>query len=95
MLSSQIVIVTLDTSVVSQIAAQDLILAANFIQSRNFRTFEVYLMVTALYFVLALLLRQLLAWIGQRLVVGHRAPTASTAPLAVTAAAAAPVGDAV
>lgn len=93
-LSSQIVIVMLGTSVVSQIAAQDLTFAANFIQSRNFRAFETYLVVTALYFALALLLRQLLAWIGQRFVVGRRAPAASAAPLAATATAAASVGDA-
>ncbi|MBA9848131.1 MAG: amino acid ABC transporter permease [Ralstonia sp.] len=93
-LSSQIVIVMLGTSVVSQIAAQDLTFAANFIQSRNFRAFETYLVVTALYFALALLLRQLLAWIGQRFVVGRRAPAVSAAPLAATANAAASIGDA-
>ncbi len=83
-LSSQIVIVMLGTSVVSQIAAQDLTFAANFIQSRNFRAFETYLIVTALYFALALLLRQLLAWIGQRFVVGRRVPVASVVPRATT-----------
>src|SRR2546427_1904677 len=67
----------LGTSVVSQIAAQDLTFAANFIQSRNFRAFETYLVVTAAYFVLALALRQLLAWIGQRFVVGRRTPRAA------------------
>jgi len=92
-LSSQIVIVMLGTSVVSQIAAQDLTFAANFIQSRNFRAFETYLVVTALYFALALLLRQLLAWIGQRFIVGRRAPAVSAAPLAATTAAAS-IGDA-
>ncbi|CAJ0881355.1 hypothetical protein R1479_02715 [Ralstonia mannitolilytica] len=69
----------LGTSVVSQIAAQDLTFAANFIQSRNFRAFETYLIVTALYFALALLLRQLLAWVGQRFVVVRRAPAAPAA----------------
>ncbi|MFX8000690.1 ABC transporter permease subunit, partial [Acinetobacter baumannii] len=39
-LSSQIVLVMLGSAVVSQIAAEDLSFAANFIQSRNFRAFE-------------------------------------------------------
>jgi len=63
-LSSQIVIVMLGSAVCSQIAAEDLTFAANFIQSRNFRAFEVYFVVTAFYFVLVLLLRQLLRAIG-------------------------------
>ena len=42
-LSSQIIIVMLGSAVVSQISAEDLTYAANFIQSRNFRAFEVYL----------------------------------------------------
>lgn len=41
-LSSQIIIVMLGSSVVSQISAEDLTYAANYIQSRNFRAFEVY-----------------------------------------------------
>lgn len=75
-LSSQIVIVMLGTSVVSQIAAEDLTFAANFIQSRNFRAFETYLVVTALYFVLALLLRQVLSWVGRHWIVARRTPVA-------------------
>ncbi len=66
-LSSQIVIVMLGSAVCSQIAAQDLTYAANFIQGRNFRAFEVYLLSTTVYLVLALLLRQLLRGIGQQL----------------------------
>ncbi|WP_247421950.1 amino acid ABC transporter permease [Ralstonia pseudosolanacearum] len=85
-LSSQIVIVMLGTSVVSQIAAQDLTFAANFIQSRNFRAFETYLVVTVLYFALALLLRQLLAWIAQRFVVVRRTPAAPASAAAPAAA---------
>jgi polar amino acid transport system permease protein len=42
--SSQIIIVMLGSAVVSQISAQDLTYAANFIASRNFRNFEVYLL---------------------------------------------------
>ena len=44
-LSSQIIIVMLGSAVVSQISAEDLTYAANYIQSRNFRAFEVYLVV--------------------------------------------------
>ncbi|WP_423199938.1 MULTISPECIES: amino acid ABC transporter permease [unclassified Cupriavidus] len=66
-LSSQIVIVMLGSAVCSQIAAQDLTYAANFIQGRNFRAFEVYLVSTIVYLLLALLLRQLLRAMGQRL----------------------------
>jgi polar amino acid transport system permease protein len=63
-LSSQIVIVMLGSAVVSQIAAEDLTFAANFIQSRNFRAFETYIVSTLIYLALAVLLRQLLAGLG-------------------------------
>ncbi|NLS20816.1 amino acid ABC transporter permease [Rhizobium sp. P40RR-XXII] len=63
-LSSQVVIVMLGSSVVSQIAAEDLTFAANFIQSRSFRAFEAYFASTAIYLVLAILLRQALAAVG-------------------------------
>ena len=63
-LSSQVVIVMLGSSVVSQIAAEDLTFAANFIQSRSFRAFEAYFVSTAIYLVLAILLRQVLAAVG-------------------------------
>ena len=66
-LSSQIVIVMLGSAVCSQIAAEDLTFAANFIQSRNFRAFEVYLITTGIYLALAILLRQLLRLAGRRL----------------------------
>jgi polar amino acid transport system permease protein len=63
-LSSQIVIVMLGSAVVSQIAVEDLSYAANFIQSRNFRAFESYIVSTAIYLLLAILLRQLLRLLG-------------------------------
>ena len=64
-LSSQVVIVMLGSAVVSQIAAEDLTFAANFIQSRTFRAFEAYLVSTAIYLALAILLRQSLALLGR------------------------------
>jgi len=67
-LSSQIVIVMLGSAVVSQISAPDLTYAANFIQSRNFRAFEVYLVVALIYLVLSILLRYVLRLIGDRYV---------------------------
>jgi len=64
-LSSQIVIVMLVSAVVSQISAEDLTYAANFIQSRNFRAFEVYLVVAVLYLLLAVITRAVLRWAGR------------------------------
>ena len=63
-LSSQVVIVMLGSAVVSQIAAEDLTYAANFIQSRTFRAFEAYFVTTVIYLCLAILLRQAMAVIG-------------------------------
>ncbi|RYF44500.1 MAG: amino acid ABC transporter permease [Comamonadaceae bacterium] len=71
-LSSQIVIVMLGSAVVSQIAAEDLSFAANFIQSRNFRAFEAYFLTTFIYLALAIVLRQLLNAVGRWL---FRRPT--------------------
>lgn len=65
-LVSQIVIVMLGSAVCSQIAAPELSYAANFIQSRNFRAFESYLVATALYLALSLLTRQILLLLGHR-----------------------------
>ncbi|QND52856.1 amino acid ABC transporter permease [Phyllobacterium sp. 628] len=64
-LTSQVIIVMLGSSVVSQIAAEDLTFAANFIQSRTFRAFEAYFISTAIYLVLAIALRQILVLTGK------------------------------
>ena len=71
-LSSQIIIVMLGSAVCSQIATEELSFAANFIQSRNFRAFETYIITTLIYLFMALLIRQLLAWIGSRYIVRSR-----------------------
>ncbi|AMP00871.1 amino ABC transporter, permease, 3-TM region, His/Glu/Gln/Arg/opine family domain protein [Collimonas arenae] len=63
-LSSQVVIVMVGSAVCSQIAVEELAYAANFIQGRNFRSFESYLLSTAIYLVLAIGLRQLLRMLG-------------------------------
>jgi polar amino acid transport system permease protein len=63
-LASQIVIVMLGSSVCSQIAAEELTFAANFIQSRNFRAFEVYFVAAGIYLLMAIILRQVLKGVG-------------------------------
>lgn len=68
-LSSQVVITMLGSSVCSQISAEELTFVANFIQSRNFRAFETYFLTTALYFALALLIRQLMHLAARYLIV--------------------------
>ncbi len=64
-LSSQIIIVMLGSAVVSQISAEDLTYAANFIQSRTFRAFEVYLVAAVIYLLLAILMRAVLRGLGR------------------------------
>ncbi len=64
-LSSQIIIVMLGSSVVSQISAEDLTYAANFVQSRNFRAFEVYVVAAVIYLLLAILARLILRGVGR------------------------------
>ena len=64
-LSSQIIIVMLGSAVVSQISAEDLTYAANFVQSRNFRAFEAYFVAAGLYLLLAILMRAALRGIGR------------------------------
>ncbi|KTR03718.1 polar amino acid ABC transporter permease [Aureimonas ureilytica] len=66
-LSSQVVIVMLGSAVVSQIAVEDLTFVANFIQSRNFRAFETYLVSTIIYLALAILVRRAMGLLGSAL----------------------------
>ena len=66
-LVSQLVLIMLGSAVVSQVAAEDLSYAANFVQSRSFRAFESYIAVTLLYLLLAVLMRQALILLGRRL----------------------------
>lgn len=53
-LASQFILIMLASSIMSTIAAEELTAAANNIQSRTFRSFEVYTVVTGLYLALAL-----------------------------------------
>ena len=61
----------LESAVVSQIAVVDLTHVADFIQSRNFRSFETYLVVTVIYLLLAIFMRRLLAFAGRGLFAGR------------------------
>jgi polar amino acid transport system permease protein len=70
-LVGQITITMLESAVVSQIAVVDLTHVADFIQSRNFRSFETYLAITVIYLVLAVTMRRLLALAGRRLFAGR------------------------
>ena len=70
-LIGQITITMLESAVVSQIAVVDLTHVADFIQSRNFRSFETYLVITLVYLVLAVAMRRGLVLAGQRLFTGR------------------------
>ena len=63
-LSSQMVLLMFGSAVISQISVEDLTYAANFIQSRNFRSFETYIVSTLVYLGLAFVLRRTLDGVG-------------------------------
>lgn len=54
-IGAQFILLMLNSSVVSIIAAQELTAVANDIQSRTFRSFEVFMVVTVIYFILSML----------------------------------------
>jgi polar amino acid transport system permease protein len=56
-LTSQIVLLFLGTSLASQVSAEELFHAAGFVESRTYRSFEVYAVVCAIYLALVLLLK--------------------------------------
>ncbi len=72
-LTSQIIITMLESAVVSQIAVVDLTHVADLVQSRNFRPFETYLVVTVVYLLLAVVLRRFMNASGRRLFAGRLA----------------------
>ena len=71
-LVSQIIIVMLGSAVCGQISAEELSQAANLISSRTFRSFEAYIIVTLIYLLLAIGVRQLLYWVGPRFIFSSR-----------------------
>ncbi|WP_156421544.1 amino acid ABC transporter permease [Aureimonas sp. AU40] len=56
-LTSQIVLLFLGTSLASQVSAEELFHAAGFVESRTYRSFEVYAVVCAIYLALVLLMK--------------------------------------
>ena len=64
-LTSQFIYLMLTSSVVSVIAADDLAAAGNRIQRQTFAAFEVYLVITAIYFVLSMGFSGVFAGIGR------------------------------
>ncbi|MDX8533364.1 amino acid ABC transporter permease [Mesorhizobium sp. VK25A] len=65
-LTSQIVIMMLESAVVSQIAVRELTYEADMLQARTFRAFETYFVVTMVYLGLSMGLRRLLVAGGRR-----------------------------
>jgi len=65
-LTSQIVIMMLESAVVSQIAVRELTYEADMLQARTFRAFETYFVVTVVYLLLSMGLRRLLVAGGRR-----------------------------
>ena len=79
-LCSQFVLMMLASSICSAISTTELTAEASFVQSQSYRSFEVYLAVTAIYLALALLLRGLLALLGLWLF-GRRAARRALVPV--------------
>ena len=65
-LTSQIVIMMLESAVVSQIAVRELTYEADMLQARTFRAFETYLVITLVYLGLSFALRRLLVAGGRK-----------------------------
>lgn len=69
-LTSQIVIMMLESAVVSQIAVRELTYEADLLQARTFRAFETYFVVTLVYLAMSIGLRRLLVAGGNRFLSG-------------------------
>jgi polar amino acid transport system permease protein len=63
-LTSQLILLLLGTSVASQIAATELFHTATFVESRTFRSFEVYALISAIYVSVVIVCRLLFAAVG-------------------------------
>lgn len=66
-LTSQIVLLMLLSSVVSQISAEELTFVGNFLRSRTFRDFEIYLAIAVIYVLLTLMFKLMAQLLHQRL----------------------------
>lgn len=67
-LASQIIIMMLESAVVSQIAVRELTHQADLWQSRTYRAFETYFVVAMIYLVMAITLRRILVLLGRRFI---------------------------
>ncbi|MEL6264631.1 MAG: amino acid ABC transporter permease [Pseudomonadota bacterium] len=65
-LNAQFVFLFLTTGIISEISVKDLTYAGLFIDSRSFRTFEVFITLTGLYILLALVFKAALTWAEHR-----------------------------
>ena len=72
-LTSQIVIMMLESAVVSQIAVRELTYEADMLQARTFRAFETYFIITLVYLGLSIALRRLLFAAGRKTIPGGMA----------------------
>jgi polar amino acid transport system permease protein len=64
-LSSQFILLMLGSSVAATIAADELTEAANNLESRTFRSFEVYTVATLMYLMMSLAFNTLFGWLGR------------------------------
>lgn len=64
-LTSQIIIMMLESAVVSQISVSELTYEGDILQARTFRAFETYFIITLVYLALSIGLRRLLIGIGR------------------------------
>lgn len=65
-LTSQVIIMMLESAVVSQIAVRELTYEADMLQARTFRSFETYFVFTMIYLGLSVAIRRLLIASGRR-----------------------------
>lgn len=66
-LTSQIIIMMLESAVVSQISVRELAQEADLLQARTFRSFETYLVVTLIYLTLSAAVRRAMILFGRRM----------------------------
>lgn len=70
--ASQLVILLLETAVVSQISVRELTHEGDLLQIQTFRTFETYLFITVIYLFMSVVLMNLLNVAGRKLLRGPR-----------------------
>lgn len=62
-LGSQFILILMTSSIVSSISANELTQAAQYVESKSFRSFEVYLAVTMLYLAMTMAMSWILKWV--------------------------------